>query len=320
MAEIKGIFRKKSIVNTIMRLCIPMTLFKIYMESPIFNDIVGYVAISVVLLFFINSLLFNRRAFFYVKDNHIKGKYAFFSKIDCAVSDVEFVLAHNNMLTIKLKSGKKCNISGIMNPVEICNYIRRNMPFVIAETPDVLIKELNDFIKQTKRNVVFMCIAAFGMLASIVAAVLLTGGKDINEYITSDWIIFIIMIVAATAFLIATFIFADRAGKMNTEIPALRYKVRRAIIEKAYPPSANILKIYTSDDYFGRIIICGYPNDNSVYYIMQRIVHDCYALETSAPSEIFEDMEHLPEGLDELIDITDKFSDMIFEINSSYDN
>ena len=302
-----------------MQLCIPMTLFKIYMESPIFNDIVGYVAISVVFLFFINGLLFNRRAFFYVKDNHIKGRYAFFSKIDCAVSDVEFVLAHNNMLTIKLKSGKKCNISGIMNPVEMCNYIRRNMSFDTVETPDILIKKLNDYIKQTKRNVVFTCVAAFGMLASIVAAVLLTGGKDINEYITSDWIIFIIMIVASIFSLIAMFIFADRAGKMNAEIPAMRYKVRRAIIEKTYLPSANILKVYTNDDYSGRIIICGYPNDSSVYYFMQRIVYDCYALETSAPSEIFEDIEHLPDGLDELIDITDKFSNMIAEINNRKD-
>lgn len=93
MVAIKGLFREKSIVNVFIRLCVPMTLLKIYMESPIFNDIVGYVAISLVFLFFISSLLFNRKAFFFVKGNHIKGKYGFFSKIDCDISEVEFVLA-----------------------------------------------------------------------------------------------------------------------------------------------------------------------------------------------------------------------------------
>ena len=33
-------------------------------------------------------------------------------------------------------------------------------------------------------------------------------------------------------------------------------------------------------------------------------------------SEVYEDIEHLPEGLDELIDITDKFSEIITEINN----
>lgn len=194
------------------------------------------------------------------------------------------------------------------------------MSFDTAETPAVLIKKLNHLRSIVKKNVVFMCICAFVMFVSIVVAALFIGDKDIDAYIMVDWIISIAMIVTAVASAIVMFVLGDRAGKQNIEVPAMQYMVRRAIIEKTYLPTANILKVYTNDDYFGRIIICGYPNDSSVYYFMQKIVYDNYALETSAPSEIFEDIEHLPEGLDELIDITDKFSDMILEINNSYEN
>ena len=68
-----------------------------------------------------------------------------------------------------------------------------------------------------------------------------------------------------------------------------------------------ILKVYTDYDCTGRIVVFGYPNDETVYYIMQEFASD-YSLFKSYESEIYENMDELLVDIGELIDITDKFN------------
>ena len=79
----------------------------------------------------------------HIYDGHIKGKYHFFGKVDCKLSDVEFALARINTLIIQLKNGKCHTITGIENSHILASEIRSKMPFDLTKKPEVLIERLN---------------------------------------------------------------------------------------------------------------------------------------------------------------------------------
>lgn len=97
---------------------------------------------------------------------------------------------------------------------------------------------------------------------------------------------------------------ADKCGKQLLPIEWLKYRLRSAAIVSQSLPSNIILRIYTDEALSSRIVVCGLPNDESVYYCTQEWVEN-YQLKTVYTSEIFNSRKELPE--DEfavLIDIT----------------
>jgi hypothetical protein len=47
---------------------------------------------------------------------------------------------------------------------------------------------------------------------------------------------------------------------------ALHHRLCGAVIASYPLPSNHIAGIYTDDHYSGRIVVCGFPNDESVFY------------------------------------------------------
>ena len=51
-------------------------------------------------------------------------------------------------------------------------------------------------------------------------------------------------------------------------------------------------------------LVCGYPNDDSVYYYVEQFAHN-FTLQTVHTSEVYKNAAELPyDGFSELIDIT----------------
>ena len=72
-------------------------------------------------------------------------------------------------------------------------------------------------------------------------------------------------------------------------------------------PAGIVKQVYTDVNHMGRIVICGYPNDESVYYCVQEFVGN-YLLKTVDTSEIYASEDNLPnEALSTFMDITDHF-------------
>ena len=67
----------------------------------------------------------------------------------------------------------------------------------------------------------------------------------------------------------------------------------------------NIIKVFADEYYTWRITLFGYPNDDSVYYVIQEFTYD-FTFFKSYESEIFENIEQLADALEPLIDITEK--------------
>ena len=69
-------------------------------------------------------------------------------------------------------------------------------------------------------------------------------------------------------------------------------------------PNNYVKSVYTDANYTGRVIVCGYPNDESVYFCIQEFTGH-FVLETTYTSEICNSENELPEDLfTSMIDIT----------------
>lgn len=249
-------------------------------------------------------LLFNFKAFFYIDKEHLKGKYHYFGKIDCSIHDIIFALGRNRTLIIQLKGGKTHTIMGVENAWHLASIIRRNMPFDVAEQPETLIEELNNLKSSKKKGLIYVCSGLALMFINIFITVFLTGEREMHEFSKTDWTVFAIMGVIEIATVIATFYFATKAGKNNIPIEKLHYELQRRIIETQPLLPGNVIKVFADENYTGRIILYGYPNQSSVYYTVQEFASD-YTFFKSYESEIFDNVEQLQDGFEALIDITE---------------
>ena len=87
-----------------------------------------------------------------------------------------------------------------------------------------------------------------------------------------------------------------------------KYRLAGAVIA-SHPLSSNrVVGIYTDENYSGRIVVCGYPNDESVYYSVEHFTQD-FTLQTVYTSADYNNVkELLDDGFSTLIDITSSFN------------
>ena len=272
---------------------------------------------SVILIFLITGILIclaaaalrflNYGAYITVDEDSIKAKYGWFSKIDCKLSDVIFAEAQIKTLTIQLKNGKTHSVLGLANPCPLASVIKRKMAFEESGSPDTLLEKLNGMKKARKKYLIltFACIAL--MFIFIFVTVFLTGGKDLNGFSKTDWIIFAIFMGAGELItVIAAFYFARKTGIKNVPIERMQYAIRRRTIETEALFPGNVVGVYTNEDYACRYTVLRFPNDSSVYCIVEGYKPDC-SLVKEFESEIFESADQLPDAFDSLIDISDMF-------------
>ncbi len=265
--------------------------------------IVGILIILVV----IPSWLLNFGAFIQISENSIKAKYHWFGKLNCKIGEVAFAMAQVNTLTILLKNGKRHIIMGVENAWPLAAAIRQQIFTVETEKPDTLLRKLEEVQAARKKKLYWVlgCVAL--MFANIFIAVLLTGGKEMYAFSNTDWILFSIMGVVEILTVILTFYFAGQCGKQLLPIEHLKYRLKGAYIATTPLPAGIVKRVYTDANHMGRIVICGYPNDESVYYCVQEFVGN-YLLKTVDTSEIYENEDNLPnEALSTFIDISDNF-------------
>jgi hypothetical protein len=216
-------------------------------------------------------MLLNRGAYIHIEENTIKAKYHWFGKLDCAIDDVEFVLPQINTLTILLKNGKRHVIMGVENSWELGAAIRRLCFEIEKETTNSLRQKLSQAQATRKKELWWVIGGIIVMFVNIFIADFLTGGMDTNEFSQLDWILFATMGVIELLTLVGLFYVAERCGKHLLPIEQLKYRLRGAIIATHPLPANNVTAVYTDENHTGRIVVCGFPNDDSVYYCVQKI-------------------------------------------------
>lgn len=308
----KGIFiRKKFNVSLLLLFLSGLSLIGISIYLNIVDSearckllillITGIVIVSLT----IASYLLNYGAFIHIDSDSIQAKYHLLGKIDCKISDVKFASVQNNTLIIQLKDGKCHIIMGIANPWALCSVIRRNMIFEADEQPKKLIEDLKKLESAKKTGIIYVCSGLALMFLNIFITVFLTGGRDINEFSKIDWAVMTVMGVVEAVTVIACFYLAHKAGKNNIPIEQTKYAIRRTVIETKPLLLGFVTAVYTDEDYFSRVTVFGYPNQNDVYYSVQEFDSE-YNLINEYTSETYEDKEKLVDIFEGLIDITEK--------------
>ena len=308
-----GIFirKKTNAWHILLLLCgiffIALYIFLNIVDSEATSELLAFLIFGILLSFFaIPSMLLNHGAYIRIEENFIHAKYHWFSSIDCNIDEVAFVLPQINTLTILLKNGKRHVIMGVENSWPLSSVIRRQNFSFEAESPIVLRQKLDHVQAVRKKELWWVLGGITLMFANIFIAVLLTGGKDLHEFGKLDWILFAVMGFIELLTLIGLFYAAGRCGKHLVPIEQLKYRLRGAMIASQPLPSNNIKNVYTDENHTGRIIVCGFPNDESVYYCVQEFAGN-FELETVHTSEIYDNKDELPEdGFSTLIDVTSR--------------
>ena len=307
---VKAVFKKKYFWEILCLLCgvflISLFVFIAYKDSEatIGGISTGVVFGTIICLISIAFLLFNFKAYLYIDNGSIKGKYNYFGKIDCDISDVDFVLSQINTLTIQLKNGKIHTIIGVENSFAICSLIQREMSFDNTKQTQNTIKDLKKMLSDKKKGIVNTCYSLLLAFIILLVTAFLVGEREVYEINGIGWAIIAIMGVIEIVMLIATFYFALKTGKNNVSIEKLKYTIRRTIIETRPLLAGRIIKVYTDNDYNARFTILGCPNENSVYYCVQWFDSD-YNLINVYESDVFEDIELITSEFENYIDITE---------------
>ena len=249
-------------------------------------------------------LLFNRGAALHVDEDRITARYHWFGRLDCSIDDIAFVLPQLNTLRIRLKDGKQHVIMGIRNPWVVSAFVRRHGFTLETKTPDTLRRQLAQIQKARKKELWWVIGLGVLMFTNIFIAVLLTGARDMADFTDLDWTRFIIMGIIETLTVAGCFYAASRCGKYLLPMEETKHRLLGAVIASHPLPSNNIVGVYTDENYSGRIAVCGYPNDDSVYYYVERFAND-FSLRTVYTSEVYKNAEELPDnGFAPLIEIT----------------
>ena len=288
----EGIFHRKT--PWLAYLLTLMGLFSLLMSTVI----PGILCCFVGLIFF----FFNHGACLRVEENGVRAKYHWFGRLRCSFDEIDFVYPQLNTLTILLKNGKQHVIGGIMNSWEISDHLRRCIYAPEAESADALRRELDQVQEARKKLLEQTIIGCILLFANIFLGVVLTGGRETEQFIPRDWVFISIAAVAEVMTVIWTFVMAARCGKTMLPIAHLQFRLRKVVIAAA--PRDHVLRVYADPDFRWRLTVRGFPQDSGVYCGEEQVGMN-YRLECFHNTGIYPTIDDIPEEFFEgMIDIT----------------
>ena len=278
------------------------------------SEIVGcFLIVTVFFILLTISGLYNHKAYLKIENNRIKGRFGLFKSLDCNISDITFVLAQIDRIHIILND-KKYNITGIKNAYAISTYIKQRLPFSPCDVTEELLEEIKRRKQNRKKNVILVFCAVGFSFVWLLITVILTGGRDLPEFGSSDWIIFSTMCILEVITFSVLVIFAVKAAKGNMKLEKQIYEVKRSIIECApllWGPG-HVRSVLTDSECSHRITIfygCTENEERSVCFNLE-ILNDNNELLFVRQSEILtnEEADEAIEMFEGLLDITENIN------------
>ena len=307
---IKGYLKKtySGILLVLSGVCLSgLFLFIRMVDSQATNSLYWGVGAGVIfILLGIGAWIVERSVHISVIGNRVQARNQCLSKLDCDISDIETVVDGYMAIEILLKNGKNFSIMGVTNADRVSSFIRSRLTIEVNQPVATLIDKLKQIQKKRKSSLFAMVGALLMLFVNIFLLVAMTDARDLDQFTRSDWQKMLVMGILELITLSAAFWFAGRSGKYLHLIQRLKYRINRTLVETEPLPAGNAELVLTDDHYGGRIIVCGFPNDTGIYFVVQE-VNGNYSLETIHTSRILEGYSNLPSELDDLLDITDCF-------------
>lgn len=247
----------------------------------------------------------NREKVILIEGDFLIIKGNLLSKKKLKLSKIAFVSSYEDKLQIMLKNGKIRTIADIENASSISSKIKKHMVYDSTAKVELLLKVLRHTAK-LKKYFKLMCFCMLLMFAYIVTTLILTQGKDTEQFTKAEWAIFITAMSLEGITLFPLFYFAKKSASM-LQITKSQNAIMRTVIQENPLLSENAIKVYASPDFIQRITIVSSPTEEGFYYIVQKFDTDfnfCKAYK----SEAFKDLGELTGRFENFIDITDKFT------------
>lgn len=222
-------------------------------------------------LFSIIAIYVSSRQYFYVDHSHIRGRNCFFKKIDCDISEVDFVSAGLNSLALILKNGKMYYIGEVKNYREICYCIRQYIPFDEKNTLQYLEANLKSSKKKQRHLLCWLLLSFALMIALVAITVVLTGAREIYEFTLLDKRIFATFVVLEVIIICAIIYITSEIWKSNISVEKYKQLISRHIIVTKPILPGKVISVLCDYNYTMRFLI--YENEISgmVYYIVQKL-------------------------------------------------
>ena len=311
----QAVFKKMSRITFIIFLILDLiwlglcVFFMVEKNMTAAGDIFAFSFVTIIFFSFtIIPFLYNHKAYLYINDNKIVGKFGFFKRLECNISEVTFVLAQNDTINIVLKD-RKYYIMGIKNAYAISAFIQQKMPFSPCKVTNEAVENIKKRVKDRRKNIIFVICGIGLSFAWLFITIFLTGARDLPEFSRVDWIIFSIMCILEIPTIIAMFIFAIKSRKGNIGFEKQIYDVKRSVLETApllWGPGdlrAVLVDILCSK----RITVyCGCVESNPLSTCCNiEILDENFNLQFLFQTETFI-MENFDEEFEGLVNLTDK--------------
>ena len=273
------------------------------------GDIFAFSFVTIIFFSFTIILLYNHKAYLHIDDNKIVGKFGFFKRLECNISEVTFVHAQVDTIHIVLKD-RKYHIWGIKNAYAVSAFIQQRMPFSPCNVTEEVIENLEKHRQNQKKNIILVfCLYGLTLVWLLVAVLLIGSTKEFSDFTQRDWVIFTILCAMELPTVIIMFVFAIRSGKGNLELEKQTYEIKRSVFETSpilWGP--GYLRAVLADSIYSRriTVYCGcVENDPNSTCFRVEILDKKLKLQFLFQSEIFT-MGNFDEEFEGLVDITDK--------------
>lgn len=250
-------------------------------------------------------VFFNRYAELLVEGGRITGRFHWFGKLDLALSEISFVRAERNTLTIYLNEKERYTVMGLSNAYAVAAVIRAQIKAEVREKAQALIERYQRLRKAQKKEIyaVFALVALMFIL--VFVTVFLTEAKDLDEFVRFDWICFCAMCVSELVVIVLGFVFALKCGKKTIPIAHLQFMARKAVTLQT-PPGENAVRVYAEPDYCYRLVVFRHPDDHEVFFVVQALTPEFLFVWVNS-SDVYESLDVLDINYEFWQDITDYF-------------
>ena len=260
----------------------------------------------IVLVFSIGSLYVNHKAFIHIDNLTISAFCHHGFRLDCNIADIDSISYGGTGLTLRLKNGRRYGFMNLQNAYDIGAYIQRRLTLSVSlENKERLIAAIPS-LRKKRRKSGFGALSCFLlMFPTVFLALILTGWKDLQNFNSHDWTIFLLM--GCTEVILLT-LFTVLLRKWTTSIENLTTKenrLNRIIIQTTATLPGNAKRMFISNDLYSvsRITVFGYPNSEQVYFTVETVTRD-YTLECLHTSRIYDDFNEITPYIDGMEEVT----------------
>lgn len=189
---------------------------KRHVSSAIFCFMAAICGLSLGILSTV-LLRFNRKAKLAVERDTLVIRHAWSEEQVLPFENIESVEVSGHTLTLS-SNGQTISVSGLLNAVEMGNFIRRHIP-KRTKSVDWEAERKRGLLcrKKYHRSLILTAAACVWMFALIGLCVWLTNGKELDEFSRREDVIFLIFAAAEILTVCAGILLAGTAGKRLTQ-------------------------------------------------------------------------------------------------------